>query len=188
MAALAAAESSMGAVRDVGELQAEAEPAMAASCGGSLSPAIRLSKSRRNLFAQMLTSSAEVEVLQEDVAATGAEAGAATTALLAMGLSGGGGSALSLVVTGLLLQFVDVAVAVAIACAVGVVLLPLLHVAVLLLSKPLSDSVERDNSSSCLTAAASAAACRTASSCSCNCCCKRCALRSSKTSLISSCN
>lgn len=164
MAAEAAADRRMGAVLEVGELLAEPEPdpsARAAKCGGSLSPAaIRLSRSRRNLQAQMLTSSAWTGGVGMEFV------------VVLVGLRGGGGSALSLVVTGLPDVTAPAPAAVAGVPDVAVVLL---------LSKPLSDSVERDNSSSCWTPACDSRS----SSCSRSCCSKRWTLRSSKTSLIS---
>lgn len=130
---------------------------------GSLSPAaIRLSRSRRNLQAQMLTSSAWTGGVGMEFV------------VVLVGLRGGGGSALSLVVTGLPDVTAPAPAAVAVAGVPDVAV-------VLLLSKPLSDSVERDNSSSCWTPACDSRS----SSCSRSCCSKRWTLRSSKTSLIS---
>jgi len=142
MAAEAAADRRRGAVLEVGELLAEPEPdpsARAARCGGSLSPAaIRLSRSRRNLQAQMLTSSAWTGGVVRDFVG------------VLVGLRGGGGRALSLVVTGLPVVTAPVAPAPPAPPVPAPAGVPNVAV-VLLLSKPLSDSVERDNSSSCWT-------------------------------------
>ena len=87
MAALAAADKSIGDVVDVGDEDTDDE-----DLAVGLSPAIKLSKSRKNLFAQIFTSSV-VPILDDDDD-NDVDGGGA---LPPNGLSGGGGKAFSLV-------------------------------------------------------------------------------------------